>query len=231
MAYRPHIVAQWGGRLGGTNSPEIWSNTLRIVGTSTNQQDLQDLADTWYEEFLSALNTLMQTGGYSTKARLDYLKLNAVNADGHQLPGATSARYAPADFPYGNGNIAQGAPQVALCVSFTTQAERGIAARGRVYVPSADTASGYFDPDTLQVPVGHAEAVRNAWVTFLEDIADNPGIDVANLRAAVVSPLGSDPGNWHTINVVRVGRVLDTQRRRRNALKEAYTPTAPVDYA
>lgn len=231
MPYRPHIVAQWGGRLGGTSSPEIWSNTLRIVGNSTDQQDLQDLADTWYPNWVTALGTLMQNGGYSSQAHWDYLKLNAVDANGHQLPGPTSAQYAPDDFTSVAGSLPAHPYQVALAISFTTQATRGLAARGRVYVPAGGSSSSQWNPELGQLTTAHATAVRDAWASFLETIADNPGIDLANLRAAVVSPRGSDPGNWHTINGVRVGRVWDTQRRRRNALDENYTDTAPVDYA
>jgi hypothetical protein len=47
------------------------------------------------------------------------------------------------------------------------------------------------------------------------------------MRLAVMSPLGA--GLSHSITDVKVGRVIDTQRRRRRQLDEAYSDIAPLD--
>lgn len=230
MAYRPHIVLQWGGSLG--TSPEIWSNTLRIVGNSTDVNDLQDLAEAWMPDLSTALVTLMASGGYQGKAKMLWIKANAVDANGHQSNRPTNVWYAPDDFAVTAGTFPAGPPQLAITISFVTGAARGLAARGRVYVPTGFSSSaGTYNSDTFQLSVATCEGFRDAWVTFLEALDNNPGPDFANLRVAVVSKQGSDPGNWHAINGVRVGRVIDTQRRRRNALDEDYVDVAPVDYA
>ena len=231
MAYRPHIVLQFGGRLGQT-SGETWSNTIRFVETSTDVAEMQALAATWLPELVPAITQVMTAGGYSNAAWLDFIKANAVGADGRQPNTSTNAWFAGDDFTAVNGSLTAGPFQVAMAISFTTQAVRGIGSKGRVYVPTGSIEQGTsFDGQTGLISVAQATAWRDAWATFLQTLDDNPGPDFANLRAAVVSSRGSDPGNWHTINGVRVGRVPDTQRRRRNALQENYTATAVVDYA
>lgn len=227
MAYRPHIVLQWGGRLGLT-SGEVWSNTMRFVTNSTDVNDLQALAAEWSSELIPALTTLMTASSYSSAANLEYIKANAVDASGHQPPGPTNAWFAPTDFPIKAGGGTASFYQDALVVSFTTAIERGVAVRGRCYVPGPDRQNTNMDTSTGLMSDAFVLSVRNAWQTFLVDLDDNPGPDFADLRAAVVSKVGDPETNYQTITGVRVGRVMDTQRRRRNALAENYTPIAPV---
>lgn len=227
MTYRPHIVLQWGGRL-GTNSGEVWSNTIRFVTNGTDVSALQDLAAEWSSELIPALTTLMAAGGYSSAAHLDFIKANAVDAAGHQPNGPTNAWFAGDDFPAVAGADEPSYYQDALVVSFTTAIQRGLAVRGRCYVPTAHAGDTGFDANTGLISLAVCEAIRNAWAAFLIDLDDNPGPDFADLRAAVVSKVGDPETNWQTITGVRVGRVMDTQRRRRNALNENYTGIAPV---
>lgn len=227
MTYRPHIVLQWGGRL-GLSSGEIWSNTVRFVTNSTDVNDLQDLAAEWTSELFPALSTLMTAGGYSSAANLEYIKANAVDGAGHQPPGPTNAWFAPGDFPIKAGGSTASFYQDALVVTFTTDIARGLAVRGRVYVPGPDRSTTGMDTATGLMSVAFCEGVRNAWQAFLVDLDDNPGPDFADLRAAVMSKVGDPATNWQTITGVKVGRVMDTQRRRRNALEENYTDIVPV---
>lgn len=231
MAYRPHIVVQYGGRL-GTNSGEIWTNSLRFVTSSTDVTDLQGLAEAWGSELSDAVTSIVSLGGYSSAAHLDWIKANAVDASGHQPNTSTNVMYAGEDFAATVGTLPAGPYQNALVITFTTQAARGRASRGRVYVPTGSWTDGSdWDKQTGLMSLSNAELYRDRWAAFLTDLDDNPGVDFANLRAAVVSKLGTDPGNWHAISGVKVGRVIDTQRRRRNALNENYTTVAEVDYA
>lgn len=227
MAYRPHIVLQWGGRLGDAGT-EIWSNSMRFVTNGTDVDSLQSLAAEWSSELIPAISTLMLQGGYSTSSYLNFIKANAVGPDGKQPPGPTNAWFSPTDFPEVRGATNNGYFQDAMVVSFTTDVVRGLASKGRVYVPGGAPQTTGMDGGTGLMSTTFTEAIRDAWAAFLIDLDDNPGPDFADLRAAVVSKQGDPETNWHTITGVRVGRVMDTQRRRRNALAENYTATAPV---
>lgn len=228
MAYRPHILVQWGGAL-GTNSGEIWTNTMRFVTDGTDVNDLQGLAEAWDTELTNALTTLVAANsGYASHAHLDWVKANAVDATGHQLAGNTNAYYAPTDFVSAKGIAPSGAYQLALVVSFTTDVSRGWANSGRVYVPSGAQVGTNIDSPTGLLTDAYVASVAAAWQTFLNDLNDNPGPDFADLRAAVVSPRAGDGSAFHNITGVRVGKVMDTQRRRRNRLVENYTDPLPI---
>lgn len=228
--YRPHIRAQWGGTLGGAASGEIWTNSLRFVTDGDDTQELQDLAETWNPTFEAALRTLV-TGqsGYCSQANVEWFKLNAVGADGKQLPTATNGWFAPTDFTAFSGSQPGGPFQNALVVSFETTGVRGLASRGRVFVP-AGFSSAQFDANTGLLAPTYVAGIATKWAEFLTSLNDNPGIDFANLRAAVLSDRGDSASNWHEINGVKVGRVYDTQRRRRNALLEGYSPLVTVEW-
>lgn len=112
---------------------------------------------------------------------------------------------------------AAGYPQIAMVLSLRTARSRGYASNGRMYWPSATL----IDPATGRIPASNAGTVATAGAALIANI-NNAGIGTV----AVMSAVGS--GRTEVVTSVRVGRVMDTQRRRRNGLVEEYTTETPL---
>lgn len=107
----------------------------------------------------------------------------------------------------------------ALCVSLLS-GRPGRSYRGRLYFPALaiQLAAG-----TLRIAPATTQTYATEVATYLDAIADAVGAG-ATVRPMIVS----QTRNVNTqISAVRVGDVLDTQRRRRDALQELYS-SAPV---
>lgn len=127
----------------------------------------------------------------------------------------------------GNGSDPSGfiLPQSALAVSLTT-ARPGASGRGRFYLPmptlSAAPSIGFQTNAT-----DTANVLTNVQ-TMLQAVNDTPGFEAAHGTAAQVV-VASTKGFNTPVTGVRIGRVIDTIRSRRNALSENYTTTVPVN--
>lgn len=221
MAYVNHIYVAIGGRL-GTN--EEWQTGFRLVSDDyANAQeqidraaeytsDIQPAVLDWWDAVAPAL---------SGAAHFDFLKVNAIGPDGRYLSPTTNATFWPPDEP---NHVGMGAPfpfQVSLVMSLETAFVRGRAARGRMYLPIANSS---IDPGTGQITTSAPETLATATAALFTDIDDNPGLDLANTRVAIVSSLGP----FNDVTAVKAGKVPDTQRRRRASLVENYGPSHPV---
>jgi hypothetical protein len=224
---RRHVVIQWGGTLPGG---EIWSNMLRggSAGTGASapvpthdemiswlQGELKDEIAAWHSR------PSTQT---SSSVKLTFAKANVVDQDGHYVEQTTNEYVYPT--PIAGGSAAAFHPtQVAWCLSLTTGLSRGLAHRGRFYLPcpavDVDRSNGL-------VSAADAQLVANSLKTFIEAVADTPGLDAINPFKVLVMSKGGTGGATHVVTGVEVGRVLDTQVRRRNALHENYV-IADVD--
>lgn len=209
-AYQPHFRLAFGGTLYAT---EQWVCRLNITSSGTLMTEEE--ADTALPALVTALSTFVHDGrsSFSSAAHLDYVKLNRINALGHYVtpgsprtaelvPAVTGA--APADQP----------PQVALCVSLLTGVARGKAHRGRIYCPSLTGAV---------VPSGvGAGLCAEGNATNMRDAAH---VLIAALNAALPTPNAisviSSTGEARHVTQVAVGRVYDTQQRRRRSLVES----------
>lgn len=204
----PHIYLQWGGKLPGN---EQWSCGLRLaaVGGATLANDVAALASavTAVTAYHQSINT-----GNSPRALLSFVKMNLVGTDGHYVEPVT---YQTVVADLGGGGTVANTPanQIANAVSLTTGFSRGPAHRGRYYLPLpcfALDANGVY-------AAANAITVSNQTDTFIAAL----NAYSANAKVAVFSrKLGAPAHRLVTGNLV--GRVYDTQRRRRRALVENY---------
>lgn len=220
MTYPPHALLRFTGRWYDT---EQWSCGLRII--------TDDNANTVGMWETAAPNLLEPMAGYvaawfiragskiSNKARLDKVSLNSIGSDGNYSdPGN------PHDFDYVAASAPTGAslstswPQLTVVVSLRTAVARGYGTHGRVYTPAACAAA-----TTGLITAGDAGGMATSFKDLIEDINGEADLALAGFpRVGVVSNMG-EPGASRIVTRVLVGNVIDTQRRRRNSLVEAYS--------
>lgn len=146
-------------------------------------------------------------------------KLNAIGTDGkYASSGPGNEVLLGAGFP-GSGAFSPPS-QIATVVTLRTAAERGLASKGRMYLPAC---AGYVSMNADgQAATADATRVANATRQFFMDInaayaAARSG-DEALGRVGVASDKGA--GMFRAVTNVAAGRVPDTMRSRRNKLDE-----------
>jgi hypothetical protein len=203
-----HIYVQWGGKLPGL---EQWSCGFRMFGPGASAAADATAMLPGIAAALHAFH-IRATSKISSLAKFSYVKCNGVGTDGKYLEeGTNQAIYA--DIP--GGGVGSALPnQIALAVTWETGFSRGPAHSGRIYLPSpavalvesenrisaADAVTIGTSVDTLRTAVNQVNA---AW------------------ELAVFSRKAGAPGH-RAVTGCRIGRVLDTQRRRRRSVVENY---------
>jgi hypothetical protein len=204
----PHLYVQWGGKLPGN---EQWSCGLRLrnkTGTAFVYAESQHTAVTNAIKTYHASNSSQ----ISAAAKLSFVKMNLINVDGHYAE-ATTHEQIVADLA-GSGATPSIYPnQIALAVSLVTGFSRGPAHRGRFYMPLPAfpvDAAGLISDE-------HRDFAVTAATTLLTSL----NAASANWEVAVFSRKQGAAGN-RKVTGIEIGRVLDTQRRRRRSLAEGY---------
>lgn len=221
MTYPRHWLFSFGGDLLG--GAEIWSNNIRFAipeGQTEGVVDEGDMLADLMKDLQSRFTLAVPQGGlgYGTGVRLKWGKFNEIDAAGHYADqNNTRVLDLPSPVP-GIGQSLGTIPQLALAVSWGTARQRGLASRGRIYIPMpAVTTSGASG----RVLAATAQSIATNWAMLLEEFNDwATSPDLTEMTAHVVSNVGE--GAKEQITTVRVGDVLDTMRSRRNALVEVY---------
>lgn len=203
-----HLYVQWGGKLPGG---EAWSCGFRMWkqggsveadGATTLVTISASLAD-----FHSNPNAHI-----NSKAKLSFVKVNAIGTDGHYLGDGTNEATYP-DLQGGN-TVVNGTSfpnQVALAVTLNTGFSRGPAHSGRFYLPIP-----VMDVDANGVV---SEAACDEVDSALQTL--RTAVNSTGHQMVVMSRKAGAPGH-RAVTGFDVGRVLDTQRRRRRSLPENY---------
>lgn len=211
MAYAPHVRVQWGGTIYdapvGGNAVEIWSNTLSLadVGAATAEAAQGAIASS-IKAFHSRLDT-----GISANCAIEYVKVNRIDAAGHYAEDTTNVVYDTARGALGTKNIIQGSLRVSI-----DDGSRNPRARGGWYIPCFGRAVG----TDYRLSTANRDEVLSSTGTLLTELNNIPSISV------VVA--SSVDGSLRTVSRLRVGRVVDVIRSRRNALLEDYAAAAVV---
>lgn len=216
MPYTPgpfdsaHVYLNWGGKLPGD---EEWSCGVRLMkpaGAITNAEVIAALP-----AWSTALTDFHTAGGtkISPAAKLSFVKANIIAASGLYQEQASN-ELVLADLAGGWGGSTY-PNQCTVVMTWTTGFSRGPAHAGRVYLPlpsATIAADGRMTVDDANSIDAQGQALRNA----LNDATTNA------YQIAVFSRKLGAPAH-RAITGVRVGRVIDTQRRRRRSLVEEYT--------
>jgi hypothetical protein len=208
-----HLYVQWGGKLPGD---EEWSCGFRMwaAGGADPADAVADL--TIISDAIAAYHA-RATSHISSKVKLSFVKVNAIDVNGHYQGAGTTERLF-ADISGGGTGAGNNPNQIALAVSLTTGFSRGPAHRGRFFNPCPDVG---VDTDGT-ISAGQALEVATSAKALMTAV--NVG-GPATHQMVVMSRKAGAPGH-RAVTGMQVGRILDTQRRRRNSLAENYS-TAP----
>lgn len=216
MAFAPHTLIALGGHLAGTDqNSEIWQCGVRMslwggepgapIGPMTDPQ-------AWLDAIHTGVSTWWSAAGMTNTATLAWLKVNNINAAGKYSDATTTHVY---DYnPEIGGGTSSHTPNFCtLVVSFQTAKKRGPGSHGRVYLPTAIPDEGGLSL-VSQSAAGTAASHGRDLLTALSGThgAQTCFPVVASRVNATLTP----------ITGVRVGTVIDVQRRRKNALIEQY---------
>lgn len=149
----------------------------------------------------------------SNSALLDRVKINLVGTNGRYV--SQTDTFEREFEPAVAGNKASGLwpPQCSVAVSLRSNKRRGPGAFGRFYPP---LTVGDVQADG-RIPAGQAGDMAQAAASLLRDLNLSAGLTLQVVNASSVGA-----GTFQKVTSVRVGRVVDTIRRRNNALVEDY---------
>lgn len=173
----------------------------------------QGIADDSYEDWATFVTS--SDARVSNATMLDGLKLYSIDAGGHIDEDPVIAEGATARGATSSGRHPYQITNVVTLVAGV----RGKGRFGRIYLPPQGFdvgAEGLIDNTQLGT-------MFSAVQTLLTSLSNRPGLD-AGWHLAVAGRTGS--GTLREVDTLKMGRVADTQRRRRRSLDESYATAA-----
>jgi len=183
--------------------------------------------DDWLNDQVApAITTFMAYAHLSNQVRLRTIKCYPDGAPtGKSVPAPSQAQGSPilltytSAYPTGGESGTQLPPQDSIAVSTRTN-RVGRRGHGRFYLPSATSAS----LSQGKVSSGAQADILAAAQTFLHDVSySHVVIPFIQVRPIVT---GAPYDAYGIVEQVRVGTIMDTQRRRRDRLVESYASGA-----
>lgn len=210
VAYPAHHLFVMGGTLDSGTDAEIWQVGIRghfIPGSNGGEvaylNGINDNLITWFGSPAHKIRN---------DAQLRYIKLNAIAPNGDYLnPNAPNSRPVTA-----NGGVTPVIPPfLSVVTSWRTASTTKYALNGRIYLPNSPTNT----LSNSRISTADRADIAAAGVALLLLLRnDDDSDDQGEFTPHCVSSHGAD----QVITSVRVGDVLDVQRRRKNALRESY---------
>lgn len=200
----------WGGQ-------EEWSTGLFLGNTSadseTPTQEHAVLAAAAFRSFFINVNTNISNAYSFTMA-----KVASIGTDGKTIEDEVF--YAPPIAAAVGANSTVKLPsQCSIALTLLSARPRGLAAKGRMYLPgtaSLPTATGRLS----STDQGNLLAQADTFISNFTNQFVYPGVLI--LAAKGTGPFPNLTAQNDTVTRIRVGDVIDTQRRRRNGLSEMY---------
>ena len=227
----PHNVLQVLGEITSEGEVDQWSFGLRFgEGNRLMGQDLfgpDDPSTTAVMNAITADLTLWWNtvaGIFSNQVRMTGHKFNAVGADGKMLSATTTYRRERATPLLGTGS-GMVPPQCSVALTLRTNVNRGLANKGRVYMPPV-TATLLDAGGRLAQASTEFQAIEFA--KLLTNLSNWAGVDATNDYGKVCVMSKVRLGATRRVNAVDVGDLFDTMRSRRAQLKEHRGPKSVV---
>lgn len=177
-----------------------------------SQAGLDQIKDAWAAFFTNA------TSWISNKYQFLEAKSALIDATGHTILSSVKYSSAPANC-FGAAGTNWLPPQCSVVVTLLSDRPRGKASKGRMYLPGY---SGGIGADG-KIGGANAGAIATNMKTFFDSFAadaDVPDQLILAAKGTGLTPALNAQNDF--VETIRVGDVVDTQRRRRNGLVEAY---------
>lgn len=180
--------------------------------------------DDWLNDQLAPAGLAMMSGCYiSTQVTLDRIKASPITGTGHVADLRTSILEFKATVPDGTVSVPQLPAECSVVGSWVTQ-KIGRRGRGRIYLPPTGSAIISDGGNLAQAQQDHVVA---GLVAMLEASAITPTGGGNHWALPIVT--GAPYTSYAQIDGVRVGQIVDSQRRRRRQTSENYRAAA-VNY-
>lgn len=208
-------------RFGGTAwaGIESWSCGLKLKHLGGDEVGaMQDEAKATIDEVrtLTIAYLARATSKFHFETKLNWIKLNVIDASTGKYAFPHDPVYVEGLTQGGNGGA--GIPQVALCVTMRGDFERGTAAFGRWFIPASYAA---LETDG-QLTTAFAQECASSACAYLAGLATIDSGLGPDAWAPWLYGSGESGNRDSAVRQVQVGKVYDTQRRRRENLLEDY---------
>lgn len=220
MAYNTQsLLLSWLFRIDGTD--EVADTSLHLTtGAGWDQAEValdEITAAANGALYLGSMETLVDLLGFADYGRLTTFKAAALNTAGTYVVG--TAAYVFEDSTPAAGAAPHVIPQATVCMSLRSGLFTGRANFGRMYIPYVLPALAAGTP---YIPAANIGPIAGYFADFVSAVVSQANSEVADtLIPAILSGVGT--GTTKEVVSVGAGRVVDTQRRRRNRLDDTAT--------
>jgi hypothetical protein len=225
MAYQEHELLQYGG---GLYDGEQWSNSLRMT-TGFGVGSPPDAREKALTDVVADLRLFYGSAHFNTSTKIDWVKFNRIGPDGRyadktqthvRLLSGTSGANAQIK---GTSTVLV-APQLSLVATLLTDRKRGAGSKGRMFLPCPVICATSIGSDgrLVENSVFASSGLAVALKTLLTNLNNWPGSDFGTPELVVATQGGRSALEAANVKIkaIRIGRVIDTMRSRRNALSE-----------
>lgn len=192
---------------------EIWTTGFSMGATEQAAVDPTiEAAEYIATQWATFFTTL--TSGFSNEYRTLAVKYNKIDAVTSRQATDPTIEYVYPSPVVGVGSN-QMPPQCTVVLSLRAEQSRGLATKGRMYLPITGLQIGTAGT----IAGGSVTNVLTNAATFFNSLRNNaaaPGVPI------LTSGAGSIVGASNGVAQIAVGNMYDTQRRRRNQMQEAY---------
>lgn len=177
------------------------------------EDDCAEIATHW-QAFFTASSTKITSVWTTTQ-----VKMATLNTDGTTDLDSVKYYNYPSSIA-GNAITTVFPPQVSLVATLVSTLARGLASKGRMYLPGVGAT---LDSNGRMASADRLAVATNLRLFMFEcsQLANNNNVPMLASFGRTAPLIGA--GVNKAVHSVRVGNVYDTQRRRRNALTEAYS--------
>jgi hypothetical protein len=228
MYDRPHYLFTFGGT--AISGVEIWQSGFRVAPPAdATEGDIraalgQISVDDCFQAVGKVIGYTPALMAYSDSLVLRWAKVAPIKTNGKY---AGNPKIAEGTIKGAATGARTGPAQLAWVATLSSGKGFGMAQKGRMYWPVPPSVGATVDPVTGAVTQAQCDEFRDIVATAIEDVDGEISTTLVPAFAAIMSSGGgvSNPSGTGTTNAIMevgVGRILDTQRRRRNDLQEAY---------
>lgn len=207
------------------NGAESWSTGFQLGNPAADTPDWDNVAGQvaghWQTFFTTAAHGI--SGVYKTvQVKIAQINVNGTTDD-------ENIDYYTYPTPIVGGAVGQAyPPQLTVAATMTTDRQRGLASKGRMYIPGINFA---IDGATGKLTSTQTNNLNTGFKAFLDAVNADAGVPANVVVASKGHKTNTLDANGQPVYVdgltalvtgCRIGDVYDTQRRRRNDFVETY---------